>query len=154
MVVYVSVVVDEVSYIPETLCIIALVEQVITTFSLVATGAGVHSRKDELRSSMLESLRPHWYRTIWELGRLGSCDQRATARCEKAIIAWTALGDVLGLKVAAERAAYLEERKRSALLCAWDECIYHTQQPSVSTRLCKGCGEVVSLMPLSPRETL
>lgn len=93
---------------------------------------------------MRESLRPHWYRVIWELGRLRAYYCRATARCEKVIIAWTALGDVLRLRIDDEKAAFEYEREKAMLMCAWDECMYHTQQPLVTTRACKGCGEVVS----------
>ncbi|KZV74066.1 hypothetical protein PENSPDRAFT_234920 [Peniophora sp. CONT] len=91
---------------------------------------------------MRESLRPHWYRVIWELGRLRAYYCRATARCEKVIIAWTALGDVLRLRIADEKAAFEYEREKATLMCAWDECMYHTQRPLVTTRACKGCGEV------------
>ncbi|VDC06731.1 unnamed protein product [Peniophora sp. CBMAI 1063] len=118
------------------------VREVLAVYTVISGGAQAHSKKDGLVNTILQSLRPHWYRTIRDLRRIAEYNTSAEPRCEKVVDVWKALGATLGLKEEEEKVEFEKEMKRLEKLCAWKECQYHTVEPPTTASRCVGCREV------------
>ena len=116
---------------------------ILAVYTVIAGGAQAHSKKDGLVNTVLQSLRPHWYRSIRDLRRIADYDGTAAPRCDRVIDVWKALGATLGLREEEEKVEFEREMKRLEKLCAWKVCQYHTTEPPTATRACAGCREVV-----------
>lgn len=123
--------------------LIGTVREVLAVYTVISGGAQAHSKKGGLVDTILQSLRPHWYRTIRDLRRISEYNASATPRCDRVIDVWKVLGATLGLKEDEEKAEFEKEMKRLEKLCAWKECQYHTTEPPTAASRCMGCREVV-----------
>ena len=119
------------------------VREILAVYTVIAGGAQAHSKKDGLVNTVLQSLRPHWYRSIRDLRRIADYDGTAAPRCDRVIDVWKALGATLGLREEEEKVEFEKEMKRLEKLCAWKVCQHHTTEPPTATRACAGCREVV-----------
>ena len=118
------------------------VTNVLSFYVIVAGAVQAQAGREQLLELLQQAVRPVWYHTIMEFGRLNSA-RHARMKGVKLVQTWMKLGETLGLDEETGKKEYERAMKREARLCAWKACQYNKTPCSISTRTCAGCGETV-----------
>ena len=111
----------------------------------------MRSGRNSLFKAFKHSLRREWYPTLVMLRTLPKEGLAHDVKRDDFIRAWYELGLTINLDEDKEREEYERFGKRAAQSCSWRECRYHTEPAPNPSRVCVGCGEVVSASVLLGR---
>ena len=104
----------------------------------------MRSGRNSLLKAFKHSVRREWYPTLVTLRTLPKGGLSHDADRDDFIEAWHGLGTTVGLDEDKEKEDYERFGKRAAQSCSWRDCRYHTEPAPNPSKVCVGCGEVVS----------
>ena len=104
----------------------------------------MRSGRNSLLKAYKHSVRREWYPTLVTLRSLPKGGLSHDADRDDFVEAWHELGMTVGLDEDKERDEYERFGKRAAQSCSWRDCRYHTEPAPNPSKVCVGCGEVVS----------
>ena len=110
----------------------------------VGNTLSMRSGRNSLLKAFKHSVRREWYPTLVALRTLPKGGLSQNMNREEFIRSWYELGMTVGLDEDRERIEYERFGKRAVQACSWRECQYHTKPAPNPSKVCVGCGEVVS----------
>lgn len=110
----------------------------------LGTALSLRSGRNSLLKAYKHSVRREWYPTLAMLRTLPKAGISHDTHRDDVVRAWIALGMTVDLDEVKEREEYERFGKRAAQSCSWRDCRYHTETAPNPSRVCVGCGEVVS----------